>query len=1174
MSTDPFADIVAQHRGASADPFAELVREHQAKQPRTWGEVATDTLQQLGEGANNLANTAIRALDDSVVGDVVRIASGGPSRASAKPDPLLLASLTPEQRAAVERRSKAYLEAETPLTTASAVLDRGAQYWHDKQSVRVQDADQYVQRGDGALDTAMRYLERPEAIASAFVRNAPQAVPFMALGAAEAPAALNVLMGAGMSSQDARQQAKQDAQQQGASAVETLSAMDAAGDVGMATGIAANLIGLKGEMAAMKALTQKVPLGISRPRQIAQELALQPLEEFADEAGSRYAANVGGRAYNPEQDLMAGVATAGVHGAMAAGPQGVITGGLTALRGESADSVAERNGPKVRVVDGTGLVENLDNPEQPPMTGAIRMEVGGKIYWADPGVKAGLDAQAALKAQAEQAQQAQNAPTLADMPDLSGWYGQQDDDADDAGGPPVALTPTLRGALSVGADTGLGLTGQAPEVPTAPVFPDPQAGRISYGNGLDFEAPPVPGKPALSLAPKQGDEAGGIPFAPGNERMGALAAGVEALIAKQGQPTPALTPQTGKKTKAPKPVRVPDWTLTDEPAASAAPVAETMPTTAPAPSLSAAGATPTTPKAAKGKAFSTIDARKDDLLTAIAKAGGLSREAAEAQGIDPAEFGRRAKAFGAGPVFRKSGGMGFDEMAELLSQHGYPVHDDDGRYSGNTLLARVDDSLRGNRVLTPQGIEHEAARQAQMRAEEEALRAGDHEAVEALAPAEPDVPQANADERLAARLYGEAMAAGYGVDQIESLFEQGDSAATYHRKLQGLLNGDPEYVERAKARRAPALSSRNGPGSRQGADEAAQPGATRAADNAPDLDAAGHDSHDFTDDEVDRLFAGEHPETIRASRSPALELSPQTETELRTRHEQQAAQAAQQVERDRQAEQKAHADRERNDFTLTGSDRASDANPAQGDPLSTSGSVRRNDYHSEPSQAQKDAGNYRKEHVQWHGLDIAIENQAGTLRRGTDEDGQAWETRLAYDYGYLKGTRGADGDHVDVFLGPNLTGDKVFIVNQHKADGSFDEHKVMLGFASAEKAEAAYLANYTEGWDSYDRSLVTMSVGEFKHWLANGDTTKLATPPAGPIEGAGRGKNATIHEPAAAYDGAAAEVAPTQQRKTVPVSMRLSTGDTVSLDLAPAKALDAARAKIKRLEALRACLAA
>lgn len=147
-----------------------------------------------------------------------------------------------------------------------------------------------------------------------------------------------------------------------------------------------------------------------------------------------------------------------------------------------------------------------------------------------------------------------------------------------------------------------------------------------------------------------------------------------------------------------------------------------------------------------------------------------------------------------------------------------------------------------------------------------------------------------------------------------------------------------------------------------------------------------------------------------------------------------------------------------------------------------------------PTEAQKEAGNYRKGHTSVQGLNIAIENPKGSTRSGTDPDGQRWENTMAHHYGYLKRTEGADGDQVDVFIGPNPDSDNVFIVDQVNADGSFDEHKVLLGFPSKIAARRGYLANYQKGWKVGPITPMTMS--EFKSWLAEGDTTRPAEPQA------------------------------------------------------------------------------
>jgi len=148
----------------------------------------------------------------------------------------------------------------------------------------------------------------------------------------------------------------------------------------------------------------------------------------------------------------------------------------------------------------------------------------------------------------------------------------------------------------------------------------------------------------------------------------------------------------------------------------------------------------------------------------------------------------------------------------------------------------------------------------------------------------------------------------------------------------------------------------------------------------------------------------------------------------------------------------------------------------------------------EPTQAEKEAGNYKMGHTaEIHGLDISIENPAGSVRSGVSPDGKKWKTELKHHYGYIRGTVGKDKDHIDVFIGENPDSRKVFIVNQIDPEtGRFDEHKVMLGFDSEAEARKGYLANYDSTGKDRIGSIVEMDIDDSKAWLKNGDTKKAA----------------------------------------------------------------------------------
>lgn len=144
-----------------------------------------------------------------------------------------------------------------------------------------------------------------------------------------------------------------------------------------------------------------------------------------------------------------------------------------------------------------------------------------------------------------------------------------------------------------------------------------------------------------------------------------------------------------------------------------------------------------------------------------------------------------------------------------------------------------------------------------------------------------------------------------------------------------------------------------------------------------------------------------------------------------------------------------------------------------------------------PTEGQKEAGNYKKGHVRIDGYDITIEQPKGSVRRGTDADGKQWEQTMNNTYGYIRGTEGVDGDHIDIFLSDNPTEGNVYVVDQVNTDGSFDEHKVMYGFQSAEDARAAYLSNYEEGWQGLG-TITEVSKEEFKKWV---NSSKRKTKP-------------------------------------------------------------------------------
>lgn len=140
------------------------------------------------------------------------------------------------------------------------------------------------------------------------------------------------------------------------------------------------------------------------------------------------------------------------------------------------------------------------------------------------------------------------------------------------------------------------------------------------------------------------------------------------------------------------------------------------------------------------------------------------------------------------------------------------------------------------------------------------------------------------------------------------------------------------------------------------------------------------------------------------------------------------------------------------------------------------------DANPEPSEAQRRAGNFKHGHAVASGMKIVIETPAGAKRR------PEWPPLTAH-YGRLAQTVGADDEPVDVFVKPRTPLDHegpVHVVDQIKPDGSFDEAKVMHGYASPEEAGAAYKSNYPKDFKGMG-AITEMKLDRFKNWLEDGD---------------------------------------------------------------------------------------
>lgn len=141
-----------------------------------------------------------------------------------------------------------------------------------------------------------------------------------------------------------------------------------------------------------------------------------------------------------------------------------------------------------------------------------------------------------------------------------------------------------------------------------------------------------------------------------------------------------------------------------------------------------------------------------------------------------------------------------------------------------------------------------------------------------------------------------------------------------------------------------------------------------------------------------------------------------------------------------------------------------------------------------PTDGQKEAGNYKKGHVKVAGFNISIEQPRGSVRSGTDANGKKWSVTMNNTYGYMTDNVGVDGDHLDVFLSNDIDSwdqQNVYVVDQYNLDGTFDEHKVMLGFNDRDEATGAYFSNYDSSWRTSKRKIITSTVPMdiFKKWI-------------------------------------------------------------------------------------------
>lgn len=465
----------------------------------------------------------------------------------------------------------------------------------------------------------------------------------------------------------------------------------------------------------------------------------------------------------------------------------------------------------------------------------------------------------------------------------------------------------------------------------------------------------------------------------------------------------------------------------------------------------------------------TVNPGQDDLATAIRKLGGIDTDLENDWSGRLTHVGNE-RLPGLPKLERPGKGRSLDDLAETLYEDGYLQSRD-----ATELAQRLEQVEAGTPVYS---LRREQAEQERDAREAEAAR-------QVGADAEPD--SVDLDEVMSAWTeYAEQESAPGEQYEADAYDPQADE---FHRVMTDLARA----AQDVDANTAEAILER-----------AARAGTPDAEVVAQLLDVIRGGQRDGAQSEgvdrprADEADAGEaapgeeRGQADEARSAPELTLTQQAPatTPPRRREEQEDAFGGR--SEGRQAQVDADARQRR---------REAEAPPAESEEGIFSGGERQVDIDEaanqaatsptndtpEPTDAQKEAGNYKVGRVSINGLDISIENPAGSRRR------PEWPP-LTHHYGYIRGTEGRDGDHVDVFLTDQADNADlpVFVVDQVDPETRrFDEHKAMLGFADEKTAHEGYLANYEDGWQGLG-NIRRFTLDEFKQWL-QGDTTRRVT---------------------------------------------------------------------------------
>ena len=447
----------------------------------------------------------------------------------------------------------------------------------------------------------------------------------------------------------------------------------------------------------------------------------------------------------------------------------------------------------------------------------------------------------------------------------------------------------------------------------------------------------------------------------------------------------------------------------------------------------------------------------NDAFAIIARSGGIDRQQAIKEGVDEADIkGVNSGVFGR-TVFPHEGGQGIDDIGELLHENGF-VGEDGGRLSKNEVLDIVHSGLAGEKTYSPEESLAQADADAQLefirplieKGESRIKDFGDYKQLKEKYGVE-----------VADFMYNSRRDNDSSAENAESYeqWEMSDADLDQHNNdynnYAQSLNGKEAESHQAESDALYELS-----------DMAEKVIGEQAVNEIIDgVGGAGVDTADI----ARALY-----EVINSEGANNEQKTNSEKRESKSNGNERSVPAPatkQEVLKQKESELKAKKQLDK------------DANEAATSPKNNI---------AEPSQEQKEAGNYKLGHTSIQGLDISIENPKGSNRSGVDPDGNKWSVDMPAHYGYIKRTMGADGDHVDIYIGESSGSDKVFIVNQKDANnGKFDELKVIIGTQNVESAMAIYFGGFSDGLGGKRAGDVfEMSINEFKEYINNDKGSK------------------------------------------------------------------------------------